>query len=263
MGSEQIITAVPFVGPVKLILSRALHLFPAHFPAHFLCDFRRVPTCASIATSAAPRLRDTVGMHARRVGRHALLVECADLDAVGATYVTLCEHAAELGAVEIVPAARTVLLDGLRDPQATAGVLRGLSPATVAATAADADLVEIPTSYDGPDLGEVARQWAVSEAEVVRIHTSTEFVVAFCGFAPGFAYCTGLPADRAVSRRPEPRPRVPVGAVAVAGEFTSVYPTASPGGWQLIGSTTTEVWRPDDERPALLAPGTRVRFRDA
>lgn len=202
-------------------------------------------------------------MHARRVGRHALLVECPDLDAVRAAYATVREHAAELGAVEIVPAARTVLLDGLRDPRAAAAVLRGLSPTPVTTTAADPDLVEIPVTYGGPDLGEVARQWSVTEAEVVRIHTSAEFVVAFCGFAPGFAYCTGLPGNLAVSRRPEPRPRVPAGSVALAGEFTSVYPTASPGGWQLIGTTTTQVWHPDSDRPALLAPGTRVRFRDA
>ena len=103
----------------------------------------------------------------------------------------------------------------------------------------------------------------VDAAEVARIHRETEFMVAFCGFAPGFAYCTGLPADLAVRRRSEPRARVPAGAVALAGEFTSVYPSASPGGWQLIGSTTLEVWRDDPTRPALLAPGHRVRFVDA
>jgi KipI family sensor histidine kinase inhibitor len=202
-------------------------------------------------------------MHARRVGQHGLLVECADLDEVAATYAALQSHGEELGAEEIVPAARTVLLDGLPDPESALVLLRRLSPVDVRDPSGAAPLVEVPVHYDGPDLGEVARQWEVDEAEVARIHGGTEFVVAFCGFAPGFAYCTGLPPERAVARRPEPRARVPAGAVALAGEFTSVYPAASPGGWQLIGSTTTAVWRPSADRPALLAPGTRVRFVDA
>jgi KipI family sensor histidine kinase inhibitor len=202
-------------------------------------------------------------MHARRVGQHGLLVECADLDEVAATYAELQSRSDELGADEIVPAARTVLLDGLPDPESALVLLRRLSPADVRDPSGDAPLVEIPVRYDGPDLGEVARQWEVDETEVTRIHRETEFVVAFCGFAPGFAYCTGLPQERTVARRPEPRARVPAGAVALAGEFTSVYPAASPGGWQLIGSTTTAVWRPRADQPALLAPGTRVRFVDA
>ena len=200
-------------------------------------------------------------MRARRVGQHALLVECADLDAVAATYATLREHRDELGAVDVVPAARTVLLDGVRDVDAATALLGRLAPAEDARVSAGDDIVEIPVTYDGPDLAEVAEQWGVPESEVARIHTGTEFVVAFCGFAPGFAYCTGLPAERAVSRRAEPRSRVPAGSVALAGGFTSVYPVASPGGWQLIGSTTTEVWRADGDPPALLVPGTRVRFR--
>jgi KipI family sensor histidine kinase inhibitor len=201
-------------------------------------------------------------MHARRVGQHALLVECRDLPDVTATYGVLRAHADELGAQELVPAARTVLLDGLRDRDAAEDLLEGLSVGALDAREEEAPLVEIPVTYDGPDLGEVARQWGVTEAEVGRLHSSIEFVVAFCGFAPGFAYCTGLPEGRAVARRAEPRPRVPPGSVAVAGEFTSVYPSASPGGWQLIGTTTTRVWRPDDDQPALLAPRTRVRFVD-
>ena len=202
-------------------------------------------------------------MRARRVGEHGLLVECADVTEVEATYAALLARADELGATDVVPAARTVLLDGLRSFDAARQLIADLTPAPVTDARAQASIVEVPVTYDGPDLAEVAGQWQVSEDEVARIHQSIEFVVAFCGFAPGFAYCTGLPDDRHVRRRAEPRTRVPAGAVAVAGEFTSVYPTASPGGWQLIGTTTLPVWRPEDERPALLEPGTRVRFRDA
>lgn len=201
-------------------------------------------------------------MQARRVGEHALLVECVDADEVAGTYAALLAERDALGAVEVVPAARTVLLDGLADPAAAADLVAGWEAAPVATTEALSE-IEVPVRYDGADLDEVARQWQVGPADVVRIHTEAHFVVAFCGFAPGFAYCTGLPGGLTVRRRAEPRTSVPAGSVALAGEYTGVYPTASPGGWQLIGRTDVELWRPDHERPALLAPGTRVRFVDA
>jgi KipI family sensor histidine kinase inhibitor len=199
-------------------------------------------------------------MHALPVGRHALLVECADAREVEASYAALRARAGEIGATDIVPAARTVLLDGLRDRDTAAALVAGLTPAPPAPADAASSVVEVPVRYDGPDLAEVARQWRVAPDDVARMHRDTEFVVAFCGFAPGFAYCTGLPDELGVRRRAEPRARVPAGSIALAGEFTSVYPTASPGGWQLIGSTDLAVWRPDADRPALLEPGTRVRF---
>jgi KipI family sensor histidine kinase inhibitor len=202
-------------------------------------------------------------MRARRVGQHGLLVECGDVAEVEATYAALRDLAGRLGATDIVPAARTVLLDGLSDVEAVAALVARLDPGPSIAGPPGTTTVEVPVSYDGPDLEEVARQWDVAPADVARIHRETGFTVAFCGFAPGFAYCTGLAQHLAVRRRDEPRPRVPAGAVAVAGEFTSIYPTASPGGWQLIGHTDVPVWRPEESRPALLEPGTRVRFVDA
>jgi KipI family sensor histidine kinase inhibitor len=202
-------------------------------------------------------------MRARRVGQHGLLVECGDVAEVEATYAALRDRADRLGATDIVPAARTVLLDGLADVEAVAALVAALELGPSVAGPVRTTTVEIPVTYDGPDLEEVARQWGVEPAAVARIHRETDFTVAFCGFAPGFAYCTGLPALLTVRRRDEPRPRVPAGSVAVAGEFTSVYPTASPGGWQLIGRTDVPVWRPEASRPALLEPGTRVRFVDA
>ncbi|MBO9520428.1 MAG: allophanate hydrolase subunit 1 [Nocardioidaceae bacterium] len=198
-------------------------------------------------------------MRAHRVGEHAVLVECAGTDEVQDTYALLAARREELGAVEVVPAARTVLLDGLADPGLVAARLAAwTAPPAPAAVSAR---VEVPVRYDGADLEEVAGQWQVGVEEVVAIHTGTEFTVAFCGFAPGFAYCTGLPVDRAVRRRASPRTAVPAGSVALAGEYTGVYPTSSPGGWQLLGRTELELWRADAEQPALLVPGTRVRFR--
>lgn len=199
-------------------------------------------------------------MEAHRVGQHAVLLDCSDGDEVAAAYAALLARAEEIGATDIVPAARTVLVGGVADPDRVLELVATLIAAPV--NAPSSTLVELPTTYDGPDLDEVARQWQVSTAEVVRLHQGAEFVVAFCGFAPGFAYCTGLPPDRPVSRRAEPRTAVPPGSVALAGEFTGVYPTASPGGWQLIGTTSARLWRPTDPQPALLTPGTRVVFVD-
>ncbi|MEU3572959.1 5-oxoprolinase subunit PxpB [Kitasatospora sp. NPDC036755] len=202
----------------------------------------------------------TVGA-VRRVGERALLVELPGTAEVAALYGWLGERreAGELGAVEeLVPAARTLLLDGVADVDAVAALLRTARP--VAAGAARGPLVEVPTVYDGADLAEVAALWEVSEEAAVRIHTEPEYVVAFCGFAPGFGYLTGLPARFDVPRRATPRSSVPAGSVALAGPYTGVYPHPSPGGWQLVGRTALPLWDTDREPPALLSPGTRVRF---
>ncbi|MFE7612701.1 5-oxoprolinase subunit PxpB [Streptomyces celluloflavus] len=195
------------------------------------------------------------------VGEHGLLIELDTAGETEALHAELLRRAADgtLPPVrEIVPAARTVLLDGLADPR---GLTAELATWDIPArTAGDRPGVEIPVRYDGPDLADVAALWGVTPDEVVRLHSGTEFHVAFCGFAPGFGYLTGLPEPLHVPRRDTPRTRVPAGAVALAGPYTGVYPRASPGGWQLIGTTDTVLWDPHREPAALLAPGTRVRF---
>ncbi|MFD7539624.1 5-oxoprolinase subunit PxpB [Streptomyces sp. NPDC001251] len=195
------------------------------------------------------------------VGEHALLVELPDGDAAGALHAELLRRraAGTLPAVtEIVPAARTVLLDGVADPPSLAARLTTweIPPLTEAAQ----ETVEIPVRYDGPDLAAVAALWGVPEDAVAGIHSAAEFRVAFCGFAPGFAYLTGLGDRYATPRRDTPRTAVPAGSVGLAGPYTGVYPRSSPGGWQLIGSTDAALWDPHREPAALLTPGTRVRF---
>lgn len=198
-------------------------------------------------------------MQIHRYGHDALLVEVADASAALALY--RAARAGGLQARDVVPAARTVLFSGCAEPDRLVEELALLTPERSAAS--DGPPVEVPTTYDGPDLEDVARRWDMTVAETVATHTSVDFVVAFCGFAPGFAYCTGLPAPLAVPRHQDPRPRVPVGAVGLAGEFTGVYPTASPGGWRLLGHTDLLLWDADRAEPATLAPGTRVRFVEA
>ncbi|MCK7624869.1 5-oxoprolinase subunit PxpB [Streptomyces sp. RS10V-4] len=200
-------------------------------------------------------------LRALPVGEHGLLVELDRAEDAGALHAELLRRAAggTLPAVrEIVPAARTVFLDGLADPGALAAELPGWRVPPPAA--GDRPAVEIPVRYDGPDLAEVAALWGVTAEEVVRLHAGTAFRVAFCGFAPGFGYLTGLPERLGVPRRATPRTRVPAGSIGLAGPYTGVYPRSSPGGWQLIGRTDAVLWDPRREPAALLAPGTPVRF---
>ncbi|MGW8768122.1 5-oxoprolinase subunit PxpB [Streptomyces sp. NPDC055815] len=200
-------------------------------------------------------------MRVLRVGDRALLVELDGGAATEALHAELLRRraAGALPAVrEIVPAARTVLLDGVDDPQRLAAELAGWEPAPLHARVGEA--VEVPVRYDGPDLAEVAALWGVSVEAAVRIHTAAEFRVAFCGFAPGFGYLTGLGERYEVPRRATPRTSVPAGSVALAGPYTGIYPRSSPGGWQLIGTTDAVLWDAEREPAALLTPGTRVRF---
>lgn len=202
-------------------------------------------------------------MRIRPVGAHALLLECADAAEVEAWRAELWRRrdSGELTAVDIVPAARTVLIDGLPDPGAVADQIQRWTPAPAGEVASGPE-VEIPTRYDGPDLADVAAAWAVSVPEAVRRISGTEFRVAFCGFAPGFAYLTGLPESWAVPRLPSPRPRVPAGSVALAGAYAGIYPSESPGGWRLVGRTDVSLFDVHRDPPARLVPGVRVRLVD-
>jgi KipI family sensor histidine kinase inhibitor len=121
--------------------------------------------------------------------------------------------------------------------------------------------VTIDVVYDGADLDEVARLTGLSPDEVVAAHTAAPMRVGFGGFAPGFGYLVGGDERLHVPRRAEPRTRVPVGSVGLAGEFSGVYPRESPGGWQLIGHTDAVLWDVERDPPALLTPGLWVQFR--
>ena len=194
-------------------------------------------------------------MQLRRFGRDHLLVELDDAQQALAVYDEARRRGVQ--ASDIVSAARTVLFEAVDDVDALAASLPSWP---TSGTSTTGDLVEVPTTYDGADLDDVAHRWDMTRDEVVATHTGAELVVAFCGFAPGFPYCTGLPARLAVPRLDSPRPRVPAGAVGLAGPFTGIYPTASPGGWRLIGRTDLVLWDVDRDPPATLVPGTRVRF---
>jgi len=191
----------------------------------------------------------------RPVGPSAVLAEVGD--AGSALALATWARAHHVPAVEVVPAAETVLFDGVADHVALTALLGGWQPGE---RPAPGPLVEVPVVYDGLDLDDVAARWGTDVAGVVARHSEVEYVAAFCGFAPGFAYLAGLPAELAVPRLASPRPRVPLGSVGLAGSWCGVYPTASPGGWRLLGRTDATLWDVDRDPPALLAPGTRVVF---
>jgi len=192
----------------------------------------------------------------RRAGPDGLLVELPSLDEVMRLAAELRRRAPP-GITEIVPAARTVLLMGT-GLEALAAELKQWRPPPAAPSVRPP--IEIPVSYDGPDLDEVLARTGLPREELIALHTGATLTAAFCGFVPGFAYLSGLPARLQVARRASPRTQVAAGAVGLAGEFTGVYPRASPGGWQIIGHTALALWDEARDPPNLLAPGARVRF---
>lgn len=200
-------------------------------------------------------------MRVRRVGARALLIECRDDEHVEAWRARLWSSRDEVGFTDLVPGARTVLIDGV-DPAATSELLSTWAPAP-GADRLPGRTVEIAATFDGEDLPEVAALWGVGVSEAAERLAETPLTVAFCGFAPGFAYLRGLRPEWSVPRLTSPRSRVPAGSIALAGSYAGIYPSASPGGWRLVGHTDQELFAVRDEPPALLRPGTRVRWMPA
>lgn len=181
----------------------------------------------------------------RRYGWDSLLLE-VDEPAAWFRALQACD---ELECEEIVPGARTVLLRGVvRTPD--------FASMTVAAAVGGSAEIVVPVRWDGADLDDVGRLWGGRDP--VEVMRQTVFTVAFCGFAPGFAYLSGLTAS--VPRLDSPRTSVPKGSVAVAGTYAGIYPRSSPGGWRLLGRTDIELFDLGRDPPALLGPGMRVRF---
>lgn len=219
---------------------------------------------------AAGTLDGVVNLATRDVSEGSFLVEFpgrSDSDA-NRTAVSLAERLSKRrlrGVLDTIPGARTlfVLFDPLaRDVGGIVRLLRLLSAEREPAPA-ESRLLRIPVGYGGeggPDLLAIARERGLDPAEICRRHASAEYRVAFLGFSPGFAYLTGLPPELAVPRLESPRPRVLAGSVAIAGGYSAIYPSETPGGWRLIGRTAVSLFDPAAERPALLSPGDRVSF---
>ncbi|MFJ3033811.1 allophanate hydrolase subunit 1 [Curtobacterium pusillum] len=202
-----------------------------------------------------------MSLDVRPAGTRALLVTFDSLADVVAFHGGL-DRAALPGVTEVVSGARTLLVRF--DPGRTdAGRLRARLDDVVPVAASghtDDDPVVVPVTYDGEDLDAVAATTGMTTDELVAWHTGQVWTSAFCGFAPGFSYLTGTAPSLDLPRRATSRTAVPSGSVALAGEFSAVYPRTSPGGWQLIGRTTVPMWSLDRDPPALALAGARLRF---
>lgn len=201
-------------------------------------------------------------MNVLAYGDRALLLELGDTPTVVA-WTDAVAHADIPGVADLVPAAETLLVVAAEhaDVDAVRQRLAGLDvDESGAARGEDREALEIPVTYDGPDLADVADLTGLSEREVVEAHTGSTWRVAFGGFAPGFGYLVGGDPRLEVPRRESSRTKVPAGAVGLAGTFSGVYPRESPGGWQLIGTTKAPMWDLERDPPALLVPGAVVRF---
>ncbi|TFC19780.1 5-oxoprolinase/urea amidolyase family protein [Cryobacterium algoritolerans] len=196
----------------------------------------------------------------RAVGDRAVLVELGSLTDVLGLQARLQEDPID-GQLDVLAAATTVLVTAVSAAAARgfAAELRGRD--VTRAPHPDTTLVLIDAIYDGEDLALVAAETGLGLDGVIAAHTGQTWTAAFGGFAPGFVYLTGETAALVVPRRAVPRSAVPAGAVAIAGDYSAVYPRASPGGWQLVGRTNARMWDLDRAQPALVRPGNRVRFR--
>ncbi|MBY8860474.1 allophanate hydrolase subunit 1 [Nocardia sp. CA2R105] len=207
------------------------------------------------------------GLMIRQAGDRALLVEPSDRDELMGFIDRLRDDPVG-GVCDVLPAARTVLIT-LRPGVDVVVMIRRLRAAFdtsskyAARDVKDSAVVEIPVRYDGVDLTETAALLGISEAELIARHTGALWRCAFIGFAPGFGYLEAPGAELSVPRREQSRTAVPAGSVALAAGYSAVYPRSSPGGWRIIGRTTTTLWDLDRPEPALLRPGTRVRFTAA
>jgi KipI family sensor histidine kinase inhibitor len=161
---------------------------------------------------------------------------------------------------EVVPAARTVMVVATSTAAAVdlRVLLETMPVLDLKPTAARPITIEVV--YDGADLPWLAAHLGLSEEALITWHTGQTWRCAFTGFAPGFAYCVGESTQYVVPRHPSPRPSVPGGSVALADEFSAVYPKASPGGWRLIGRTGAQLWDADREQPALIEPTDALKY---
>ncbi len=205
-------------------------------------------------------------------GETAILIDLNDADGNPLTAAMRLREAIDVacatghlvGITEVIPAAATLLihLDPTIMPAAEIAEIithLDLSP-FLAQTTQRTSLIEIPVSYNGPDLESLANHLGIAPKRLIQLHGELQWTAAFGGFAPGFMYLVCEEFPFTVPRLESPRAAIPAGSVALAGSFSAVYPQQSPGGWQLIGHTDLLMWNTKRRNPSLIQPGDTVRF---
>ncbi|TQC44333.1 allophanate hydrolase subunit 1 [Rhodococcus sp. WS4] len=200
-----------------------------------------------------------------RAGERAWLVECSEGHSAALAAAIEIGPCAQL-IRDVVPAAVTVLVVAHSPSDMTA--LRDHLRLHVAASSAGTDelvggrTVVVPIVYDGPDLDAIAAEAGLSRQQVIALHSGAVYSVAFFGFAPGFAYLTGLPEQLRLPRRTNPRPKVPAGSVAIANLQTAIYPGAMPSGWNQLGTAEIDLWDITATPPNRFGLGDRIVFEE-
>jgi KipI family sensor histidine kinase inhibitor len=197
----------------------------------------------------------------RAVGDMALLVDAEENVTVRRLTAWVAAHRCRSELIEVIPTARTLFVAGPTHSLRT--LSQELHTAILPELAIkESRVVEVDVKYDGPDLAEVAEISGLSLEEIVDLHSGRDYTVEFFGFAPGQAFLIGLPSELRLPRRRSPRVRVPSGAVAIANDYTVVYPQDSPGGWNLIGTRVSPpLWDATADPPNAVSVGDLVRFR--
>ena len=171
---------------------------------------------------------------------------------------------AALGEVEaIIPADGSLLIvlhPGASPSRRLQALLTADVPVAIDAPGRVHELLVDYGGADGQDLAKLAETAGLSVAAMIALHSSATYRVMFMGFQPGFAYLTGTPPALYRPRLSRPRTKIPAGSLAIGGEYTGIYPTTGPGGWNLIGRVEVKLFDPHREPPALLMPGDQVRF---
>ncbi len=213
------------------------------------------------------------------LGDRALLLEVgsrAGPESVS-TVRALADYLAQLklpGVLDLVPAICTIGVhydpEQWRDESADRSPyellverIQSALPDAASLAVSEGRVQEIPVCYEAEcaaDLAALAKTLGLTRSQVVEMHSAVEYSVYMIGFAPGFAYLGPLDERLMLPRRKTPRTRVPAGSVAIANQYTGIYPGELPGGWHLIGRTPLRLFDPSRAQPSLLRAGDRVRF---
>ncbi|MFG6687341.1 5-oxoprolinase subunit PxpB [Mariniflexile sp. HNIBRBA6329] len=124
-------------------------------------------------------------------------------------------------------------------------------------------LWKIPVCYDeefGIDLDVISVEKKLSREEIIKLHSQAIYTVYFIGFLPGFLYLGGLNESLFMPRKSTPRLQIEKGSVAIGGNQTGVYPTASPGGWNIIGNSPIDFFNPKSDPPCFAKAGDKIVF---